>query len=72
MERCDCLIYCGDDPWLKDGRATPCPAKVKRDAEIDRHTRAYQLLASMGYADLLEAMQALQALRSARAMGVPT
>jgi hypothetical protein len=22
--KCDCLNVCGDDPWLKDGRATPC------------------------------------------------
>lgn len=24
---CDCLNYCGDDPWLRDGRATPCKAR---------------------------------------------
>lgn len=23
-DRCDCLNDCGDDPWLKDGRAAPC------------------------------------------------
>lgn len=23
-EKCDCLNICGDDPWLKDGRARPC------------------------------------------------
>ena len=22
--KCDCLNYCGDDPWLNDGRAEPC------------------------------------------------
>lgn len=22
--KCDCLNDCGDDPWLKDGRADPC------------------------------------------------
>jgi len=21
---CDCTARCGDDPWLKDGRARPC------------------------------------------------
>lgn len=29
---CDCLIYCGDDPWLTVGRAAPCQYKVARDA----------------------------------------
>ena len=24
MENCDCLIYCGDDPWLKTRTAMPC------------------------------------------------
>jgi hypothetical protein len=24
MEPCDCLDHCGTDPWLRDGRATPC------------------------------------------------
>lgn len=23
-EPCDCTARCGDDPWLKDGRARPC------------------------------------------------
>ena len=24
VQSCDCLNWCGDDPWLKDGRAQPC------------------------------------------------
>lgn len=32
-EPCDCLIFCGDDPWLAEGKARPCAAKVKRDHE---------------------------------------
>ena len=24
VQSCDCLNWCGDDPWLKDGRAEPC------------------------------------------------
>lgn len=32
-DQCDCTVHCGDDPWLKDGRSTPCAAKVKRDRE---------------------------------------
>jgi hypothetical protein len=27
---CDCLNYCGDDPWLKDGRADYCEQWLKR------------------------------------------
>jgi hypothetical protein len=23
-DRCDCLNWCGDDPWLEDYRAQPC------------------------------------------------
>jgi len=29
MTRCDCLNDCGDDPWLKDGRSTPCERRQK-------------------------------------------
>jgi len=29
---CDCLNWCGDDPWLKDGRSMPC----KQRAEYNR------------------------------------
>lgn len=30
---CDCLNHCGDDPWLKDGRAQPCPQRLANLAE---------------------------------------
>lgn len=34
---CDCLNRCGDDPWLKDGRATPCKARASQQkADRDR------------------------------------
>lgn len=29
IKECDCLIYCGDDPWLNDGRVKPCKARLK-------------------------------------------
>ena len=29
--QCDCLLYCGDDQALHDGRADPCADKVERD-----------------------------------------
>ncbi|UCV02341.1 hypothetical protein [Dechloromonas denitrificans] len=30
---CDCLNWCGDDPWLRDGRAEPCAEAKKREAD---------------------------------------
>jgi hypothetical protein len=29
---CDCINVCGDDPWLKDGRATPCASRQQHHA----------------------------------------
>lgn len=29
--KCDCLNYCGDDPWLNDGRAEPCKSRKSRE-----------------------------------------
>jgi hypothetical protein len=33
---CDCLNICGDDPWVRDGRATPCPrfAAVRHNEQM--------------------------------------
>jgi len=28
MEKCDCLNYCGDDPWLKDRKVQPCEQAI--------------------------------------------
>ena len=30
---CDCINWCGDDPWLPDGRAIPCERLKKRQAD---------------------------------------
>lgn len=30
---CDCLNYCGDDPWIAQGKAQACEHKIKRDKE---------------------------------------
>lgn len=35
MTDCDCLIHCGDDPWLKDGRAQPCQAFLDRQRKAE-------------------------------------
>ena len=34
MEKCDCLNYCGDDPWLKDRRAMPCERAINEAHEV--------------------------------------
>lgn len=31
---CDCLNWCGDDPWLNDGRAEPCQDKKDHDRRV--------------------------------------
>ncbi|MCI5068457.1 hypothetical protein [Acidovorax sp.] len=39
-DNCDCINTCGDDPWLKDGRSTPCielRTKLLGEA-MDRHS----------------------------------
>lgn len=33
-DKCDCLVHCGDDPWLEDGRTQPCARKVREDREL--------------------------------------
>lgn len=41
--KCDCLNHCGDDPWLKTGKAVPCePAQQQAR---DEQARAEQLQA---------------------------
>lgn len=38
MKKCDCLNFCGDDPWLQDGRAAPCD-KLKARIEAEKVER---------------------------------
>lgn len=33
MEKCDCLNYCGDDPWLKERKVMPCCRAINEDHE---------------------------------------
>ena len=30
---CDCLIWCGDDPWLAKGKAKPCANAIELKAQ---------------------------------------
>ncbi len=43
--KCDCLNYCGDDPWLKSGKAVPCE-RAQQQAR-DEQDRAEQRQADM-------------------------
>jgi hypothetical protein len=36
---CDCTAMCGDDPWIRDGRATPCANYVKAKHRSERPRR---------------------------------
>jgi len=70
-EPCDCLIWCGDDPWLQDGRATPCAEKKKADAAAARAARRVartnRLLMELGHPnDVLGALEELKTLRTSR------
>lgn len=40
--RCDCLNWCGDDPWLVDGRVDPCEHRqaLLAAAALERADRA--------------------------------
>lgn len=47
---CDCTCYCGDDPWLKTGKAQPCEyqrdlerQKARRLAEAAADDRAHRI-----------------------------
>jgi hypothetical protein len=33
LPECDCLIHCGDDPWLAQGKSRPCDARIKSDQD---------------------------------------
>lgn len=41
LPACDCLNFCGDDPWLASGKAEPCDAvkRRKRQREQDAAER---------------------------------
>jgi hypothetical protein len=60
---CDCLNFCGDDPWLNDGRAQPCPimvARQKREViENQQADRRKILCKSYGVSNIGDLVEAL-------------
>ncbi|WP_155837617.1 hypothetical protein [Herminiimonas sp. CN] len=54
-EKCDCLNFCGDDPWIDKEKATPCAhykrkqaAKAKAQAQTQALSNVEALLAQHG------------------------
>jgi len=37
---CDCTVYCGDDPWLKNGRSKPC---ASMQAYLERQGKVQEI-----------------------------
>jgi hypothetical protein len=43
-ERCDCTAYCGDDPWLEQGKSIPCE-RVRGEELVEKAARkSYSML----------------------------
>lgn len=45
--RCDCLNFCGDDPYLDKGLVRPCPTFEAEIASRRLHDAAPDLLAAL-------------------------
>lgn len=67
MEQCDCLNFCGDDPWLAKGKVRPCDARIKQAEEeatrrsvvsVDAERLCELLVALTGADHLIREMQA--------------
>lgn len=43
--KCDCLNDCGDDPGLRDGRATPCDHLMARRVAYEKRVTTDKVLA---------------------------
>ena len=66
---CDCVGYCGDDPWLKTGKADPCEAyhqlhntpehQVKTIARHERYAERLAQLreAGLGFKECLDVLR---------------
>lgn len=59
IEPCDCTVYCGDDPRLRDGRCQPCQPSLDRQKALEvarvrqeaMDAISYKLLASLKEAE---------------------
>lgn len=39
LPACDCLIHCGDDPWIKQGKVKPCNNRIKAEQDAAEFSR---------------------------------
>ena len=56
---CDCLNFCGDDPWLANGKAKPCDHSVRRTQEQKEAEKLSRVM--QAGPKLLSALQSLYA-----------
>ncbi len=56
-ESCDCLVFCGDDPWLSSGKAKPCEYAVRRAEDLKEAAKLNRV--KEAGPELLEALQEL-------------
>jgi hypothetical protein len=59
---CDCLNWCGDDERVKAGSVRECERHRDRRLQMARAERQTQQLRELGYADTLQALEALHAI----------
>lgn len=45
--RCDCINVCGDDPWLVDGRSTPCDGQMRERAEKEKRDQIREMASQL-------------------------
>jgi hypothetical protein len=44
VSKCDCLNECGDDPWLRTGKAEPCDGRKRGLADLAQFDKDLLLL----------------------------
>ena len=69
MIPCDCLNWCGDDSWVRDGRAAPCSKMLEHNEReacvINREFDIQRLLDETEHAgDVLAALHELKQLKT--------
>ena len=55
---CDCLNNCGDDPWLKEGRSTPCKNLLKHNLQAAQRQVLFDFYEVTNIVDLVIAQAA--------------
>jgi uncharacterized small protein (DUF1192 family) len=61
-EKCECLNFCGDDPYVHDGRVEPCAKLKKQQAQLKEHRRLQTIVAELPQ-DTIQRLKANQATK---------